>query len=234
MWAVVPPQANGGHNFITQMFTDLSNNLSGWTRSDYLQVMGVVISGLVAACIYLLQRRLTDQQRVVRRLEVEARIGEKLDRSQREKHSSSVQLYNTKLLNKKYFAQNKRSLLWGYPFHAAELYAANFDGLEFVVGIEKWNGQKYQQVGVIPYEGILGIRPEGDSSFNGMIIYVKPRLLQRDKYSIAYKSYRYYPVQDAIRQVKKPLRRRFVDTLKKILLWLRYHLYYSWRHRLKR
>jgi hypothetical protein len=41
-------------------------------------------------------------------------------------------------------------------------------------------------------------------------------------------------MQDAIRQVKKPLRRRFVDTLKKILLWLRYHLYYSWRHRLKR
>ncbi len=63
--------------------------------------------------------------------------------------------------------------------------------------------------GVIPYESILGVRPEGDGSFNGMILYVKPNLLQRDRYSIAYKSYRYYPTEDAVRQVKKPLKETF-------------------------
>lgn len=168
--------------------------IGDWTRGDYLQLAGIVIAAIIAIVVFLLQRRLTDKQRLDHRLEVEHKAGDKLYDIRYKDHSSKVQLYNTKLLNKKYFTQNKRSRLWGYPYHAAELYAANFDGLEFVVEIEEIKKRKYYKVGVIPYEKILGIKPDGDDTFNGMIIYVMPNLFQRDKYSIAYKSHRYYPV----------------------------------------
>lgn len=207
--------------------------MGAWTRSEYLELVGIILSAFVAIGIYLLQKRLTDKQRVDHRLEVEEKIGKKLYDIHYHDHARKVQLYNTKLLNKKYFTQNKRDFWWGYPFHAAELYAANFDGLEFIVGIEEWNGQKYYQVGVIPYERVLGVRPEGDGSFNGMIIYVKPRLLQRDKYSIAYKSLRYYPVEKFSGKAHKPSWVRLSDALKKIALRLRYHFYYSWKHKLR-
>lgn len=169
--------------------------MSEWTRSDYLELGGIVVSGFIAITIYLLQRRLSDKQRVDHRLDIEEKAGRKLYDIQYKDHSSKVHLYNAKLLNKKYFAQNKRNLVWGYPFHAAELYAANFDGLEFVVGIEEIAKKKYYKVGVIPYEHILGMKPDGDGSFNGMIFFVKPRLFQKDKYSIAYRSFRFYPVK---------------------------------------
>jgi hypothetical protein len=204
-----------------------------WTTSEYLDLIGIVLSAFVAMGIYLLQQKLTDKQRVDHRLEIEEKVGKKLYEINYHSHPRKIQLYNAKLLNKRYFTQNKRSFWWGYPFHAAELYAANFDGLEFIVGIEEWKGQKYYQAGVIPYERVLGIRPEGDGSFNGLIIYVRPRLLQRDKYSIAYKSYRYYPVKGSSLNARKPWQIRLSDGLKKIARQLRYNFYYSWKHRLQ-
>lgn len=169
--------------------------MSEWTWSEYLELVGIVVSGLIAVAIYVLQRRITDKQRIDHRLEIETEIGQKLYDINYKDHSSKIHLYNAKLINKKYFSENKRSIIWGYPYHAAELYAANFDGLEFVVGIEKINGKKHYKVGVIPYEYILGIKPEGDGSFNGMIFFVKPRLFQKDEYSIAYRSFRFYPIK---------------------------------------
>lgn len=160
-----------------------------------MELVGIVASGLIALSIYFLQRKLSDKQRIDHRLDIESKAGGKLYDIQYKDHSSKVQLYNSKLLNKKYFSENKRSILWGYPYHAAELYAANFDGIEFIVGIEKINGEKHYKVGVIPYEYILGIKPNGDGSFNGMILFVKPSLIQKDKYSIAYRSFRFYPIK---------------------------------------
>lgn len=168
--------------------------MTNWGANEYLQLAGMLISGLIAFAIYLLQQQLTDKQRVDHRLEIENKAGQKLSEIRYRGHSSKVQLYNSKLLDSKHFSKNKRSIIWGYPYHAAELYSANFDGLEFVVGIEIVNNKKHYQVGVIPYEHILGIKPEGDGSFSGMIFYVRPRLIQRDKYSIAYRSFRYYPI----------------------------------------
>ena len=208
----------------------------GWTRGEYLELAGIVVSGFIAIAIYLLQRRLSDKQRVENRLEVEEKARLKLYDIQYKDHSSKIQLYNSKLLNKKYFSQNKRDIFWGCPYHAAELYSANFDGLEFVVGIQEWNKKKYYKVGVIPYENVLGIRPEGDGSFNGMIIYVKPRLVQRDKFSIAYKSFRYYPAKSKYGgyTVTKPLRLKVLDVLKQIPIKIRYHFYYKWKQILQK
>lgn len=168
--------------------------MSDWTRSEYIELVGIIVSGFIAVAIYLLQRKITDKQRIDHRLEIEGKTGQKLHDIHYKDHSSKVHLYNSKLINKKYFSENKRSIIWGYPYHAAELYAANFDGLEFVVGIEKINDTKHYKIGVIPYEYILGIKPDGDGSFNGMIFFVKPRLFQKDKYSIAYRSFRFYPI----------------------------------------
>lgn len=168
--------------------------MSNWGPNEYLQLAGIFISGLIAFTIYLLQQKLSDKQQVDHRLEIENKAGQKLSDIRYQDHSSKVQLYNSKLLNSKHFSKNKRSVIWGYPYHGAELYSANFDGLEFVVGVEEINKVKHYKVGVIPYEHILGIKPDGDGSFSGMIFYVRPRLIQKDKYSIAYRSFRYYPI----------------------------------------
>lgn len=167
---------------------------SGWTKSDSLQLIGIAVGTVVAFTVLLLQRKLSDKQRVDHRLDIEKKVGDKLYDIRYKDSNSKVQLYNSKLVGKSFFSNNKRSILWGYPYHGAELYTANFDGLEFVVGIEKRGNNKYYKVGVIPYEKILGVKPDGDGSFSGMIFYVKPKLLQKDKYSIAYSGFRNYPV----------------------------------------
>lgn len=209
--------------------------MSDWNISEYLQLGGIVISGVIAFTVYLLQQRLSDKQRVDHRLEIENKANQKLYDIQYKDYSREVQLYNSRLLDKKYFSQNKRSILWGYPYHAAELYAANFDGLEFILGIEEWSKKKYYKVGVIYYENILGIKPEGDGSFNGMILYVKPRIFQKDKYSIAYKSFRYYPIKKHSGcKVVKPIRVRFRSAIKKVPIKLRYHFYCRWKHMIQK
>lgn len=190
----------------------------GWDRGDYLSLIGIVVSAFIAIGLYFLQRKLTDKQRVDHRLEIEAKAGDKLSAIRYNEENSKIQLYNVRLLNKKYFTENKRSMIWGHPYLAAGLYGSNYDGLEFAIDIEEWNGKRYQKVGVIPYENILGIKPEGDGSFNGMIFYVKPRLLQKDAYSISYKSYRYYPLKDKFSSsATKP----FLEKLKKMSSKLR-------------
>lgn len=204
--------------------------LDDWTREEFLALVGIIISIFIAFAIYLLQKRLTDKQRVDHRLEIEDAVNKKLHAINYAKESRKVQLYNSKLINKRYFASNRRSIIWGYPYHGAALYGANFDGLEFIVSNEEWGGSKYQKVGVISYENILGIRPDGDGSFSGMIFYVKPKRLQKDKYSIAYDAFRYYKVVElGSEQAKKPLKNIVSDSLKKFLLNIRYNFYLRWK-----
>jgi hypothetical protein len=204
--------------------------MSEWSRSDYLEVIGIIASVFIAIAVYLLQKKLSDKQKVDHRLEVEAKAGLKIQNITQNNESSKTQIYNSKLLNKKYFAQNKRDIVWGYPYHAAELYRANFDGLEFTVGIEKWKKKKLRKVGVLPFERILGIKAEGDGSFNGMIFYVKPKLLQRDKYAIAYGSYRYYDLGEHTGgQEIKSVKFRISGVFKKLLLNIRYVFYTYWK-----
>lgn len=212
-------------------------NLGNWTRADYLQLISIIVSGVIAIIVYWLQRRLSDEQRVDHRLELEEKVGEKIYNIRFNNHFPKVQLYNAKLLNRKYFAKNKRDFFYGYPFHGAELYAANFDGLEFVVDVEEWNGKKYYKIGVIPYENILGVKPEGDGSFTGMIFYVKPCLLQKNKYSIAYKSFRYYLIADSpASEMKaiKPVRNRIIDALMRVFRRARYLFYYRWKYKFRK
>jgi len=200
--------------------------------SDWISIAGIFIGTVLAIVLYKLQQRLSDRQKIENRLQLEREIGKKLYDIHYNASNSKVQLYNIKLIGKGRFSKNRRSLLWGYPYHAAELYNANFDGLEFVVGIEKWSGKKYYRVGVVGYERILGVRPEGDSSFNGIIFYVKPKLLQLDKYSIAYKTFRYYSLsRDSLGDVRKPLAYKLRDGTKKFAQSLKYNLWNRWKMR---
>lgn len=166
------------------------------SMSDVIAIFGIIASITVAILIYLLQSRLTDKQKIENRLDLEKKLKQKLYHIHYDKHSSKVQLYNSKLIGKKNFANNKRTILWGYPFHAAELYQLNFDGIELVTDMIELDGEKYYKVGLIPYENVLGLSLDGDGSFNGYIFYVKPRLIQLNRYSIAYSRFRYYPVKE--------------------------------------
>jgi hypothetical protein len=205
---------------------------SGWTRGDYLSLIGIFVSAIMTVTLYFLQKRISDKQKIDHRLEIESSVGEKLHEMQQGKASRKVELYNVKLLGKKYFSGNKRSKIWGYPFHGAELHSVNFDGLEFVINIEEWHGKRYHKVGLVPFDRILGIKPHGDGSFNGMILFVKPKLLQRDKYSIAYTAFRYYRVNDVLQTVSiKPFVIKIRDIFKSIFYHLRYSFYYRWKRR---
>lgn len=204
----------------------------GWPRSDYLSLIGIFVSAIIAVALYFLQKRISDKQNVDHRLEIENAVGKKLNEMQHHKSSRKIQFYNVKLLNKRYFAENKRSRIWGYPYHGAEFHSVNFDGLEFVINIEKWNGKQYYKVGLVPFDRILGIKPDGDGSFSGMILFVKPKLLQRDKYSIAYTAFRYYRINNVIQTVTvKPFVIKIRDISKSIFYHLRYSFYYRWKKR---
>ena len=174
------------------LYENLDN--STWMLSDYLALIGIIVSIVIATGIYLLQQRLSDKQKIDNQILIENKLNKKLENIRYEKANSKIQLYNSKLLNKSYFTENKRSRIWGYPYHGAELYSANFDGLEFVVGLEEIKGVLHYKVGIIPYDRILGIKPDGDESFNGTIFYVRPLLIQKDEYSISYVGFRYYAV----------------------------------------
>lgn len=193
--------------------------LVGWSREEYLELIGIIVSSVIAIILFFLQRRVSAKQKIDHRLEIEREIEKKLYDIRYNDSNSKVQLYNVRLLTSKKFSANRRSILWGYPYHSAELYAANFDGLEFVDGIEEWDGERYHRVGLISYDRILSVRPEGDGSFNGPIYYVRPKLLQLDKYSIAYKSFRYYlakaPHGDALKKPLKIWLRQRIKSVKK-------------------
>lgn len=196
-----------------------------------LDIISVSVSSLIAVVIYILQSKLSDKETIDRRLEVEKEAGEKISYIKRVRGSSEVQLYNSKLIGKRYFSSNKRSLVWGYPYHAAELYDLAFDGVEFVCGIEEWNNKKYYKVGVVPYIRVLKLRKNGDGSFNGPIFYVKPRLIQLDKYSMPYSSFRYYLTDSSHgHEVKKPFRAKLINYIKMIVIRSRYILYYKWKN----
>lgn len=208
----------------------LTTTFLNFSIGDWIGIAGIAIGATLSIILYKLQQRLSDRQKIENRLEVERQMNKKLYDIRYKDHNSKIQLYNIKLLGKGRFTKNKRSFLWGYPYHAAELYAANFDGLEFVVGIEKWNEKKFYKVGVIDYQRILGVRPEGDGSFNGTIFYVKPKLFQLDKFSIAFKSFRYYLVDtDSHGNVMKPAVIKLRDAIKKFGLSVRYNLWLRWK-----
>ena len=201
-----------------------------WNLSDILQMTSIIVSIILAIAIYLLQKQLSDKQKVDHRFEVEREAGKKFREIQARGYSSKIELYNVKLLNKKYFAKNKRSRIWGMPYHAAHFHAITFNGLEFAVSTEHWHGQDYIKVGLIPFERVLGIKLDGDGSFGGMIIYAKPLLLQKDKFAIAYKSFRYYPLERPDGgEVRKPARRVLIDAAKRVFFSLRYNFYLRWK-----
>lgn len=204
--------------------------LSSLTLDNWIGIGGVLVGSALSMVLYHLQQQLSDKQKLEHRLLIEKEFGKKLSDIRYKKSNSKIQLYNTKLLNGKGFAENKRSLLWGLPYHAAEVYSANFDGLELVVGIEQWGGRKYYKVGVIDYLRILNVRAEGDGSFNGMILYVRPKFIQKNKYSIAYKCFRYYPIDGKVfGSTRKPLSILLKDSVLKFWLRVRYLTYAKWK-----
>jgi len=212
----------------------ISLDLAALDHSDWIAIVGTFVGSILSIVLFKLQQRLSDKQKIDNRLHVEREIGKKLYEIHYNNHSGKIQLYNTRLLNKQRFKTNSRSFVWGFPYHSAELYGADFDGIEYVIGIEEWGGIKYYKIGVIDYESILGVRPEGDGSFNGIIFYVKPKLIQKNKYSIAYKHFRYYPTKDSNGIVKKPLKYILRDSLKKLFLVARYNLWYRWKTEAKK
>jgi hypothetical protein len=204
--------------------------LSSLTLDNWIGIGGILVGSALSILLYHLQQQLSDKQKIEHRLLIEKEFGKKLSDIRYKKSNSKIQLYNAKLLNSAGFSRNKRSILWGLPYHAAEVYSANFDGLEFVVGVEKWNGNTYYKVGVIDYLRILNVRAEGDGSFNGMIFYVRPKFIQKDKYSIAYKCFRYYPIDGQVfGSTRKPLGILLKHSISKLGLRFRYIIYTKWK-----
>jgi len=197
--------------------------LQSLTRSDWISIVGILISSIIAALLYILGKKIDDKQRIEHSLFIQDAISSVLLEGPRD-----VELYNIKLYDKKHFEKNDRSMVWGYAYHGAGLYNYSFSHVEFVTEIVKWGKNKFYRVGLIPYKRILKIMPEGDSSTSKPVLFVTPRLLQLDKYSISYEKFIYYPLKGGPR-VHPPLTYRTVKLAKNLFFTTRYQLYLKWK-----
>jgi len=192
--------------------------------SELVSMIGIGMSAIIAILLYILGRKINDTQRIGHINSLQNEIENMLSGAK----GRDIELYNSKLYTSTNFAKNTRSRLWGYSCHGAGLRGYDFEGVEFMVELVKWHETKFYRVGVIPYERILKIRQTGDGSTNKPILFVKPYLFQKDKYSIAYKKFVYYPLNAGPR-VHPPLSFRINALSKRLFLKISHKFYYRWR-----
>lgn len=201
-----------------------NDSIAFFTRAELISIFGIGISTLIAILLYVLGKKISDAQQISHISHTQDTIDVTLNGA----YAKDVELYNSKLYTSKNFAKNKRSRIWGYSYHGAGLRGYDFEGVELIVKLVSWNKKKYHRVGIIPYDRILKVQPRGDSSTNKPILFVRPYIIQKDKYSIAYKKFVYYPIKGGMR-VHPPLTYIISTSYKSIFLKLRYQLYYRWR-----
>lgn len=184
--------------------------LQNLTHSDWIALIGIVTSSIIAFLLYILGKKIDDKQRIEHILLIQDTIGNLLRDG-----PCDIELYNTKLYDKRQFEKNCRSRIWGYAYHGAGLYSYGFAYVEFITETINWGGEKFHRVGLIPYKRIFKVMPHGDGSTSKPVLFVSPKLLQHDKYSIAYEKFVYYKLNGGGR-VSPPVAytiRRLINTM---------------------
>lgn len=149
-----------------------------WIQANYGWILSLIVQSFIAYHIFFLSKRLSTKSK----LEHREKLKEQAEKILRDIHSKGlspkVYLVNINRYFKDY-PSNKEKRFSGYSHIRADIKATRFDGIEFFAEMPKevykksdsrltFKGEKKNKlfnvypVGIIPYEWIEYIDPEGD------------------------------------------------------------------------
>ncbi len=167
--------------------------MSAWSfgLSDLIATIGIAVSAIIAILLFLLSRKLGLAQSLEHRSQIQELLRKKIHSDENKK----VEIVNARRFKHDYFTDNERHPIFGYAYLSGELKGVYVDGVEFIHGIrhayrnkagilsftKKLSSDKKLtvfEVGVVPYDWIVFINPEGDDTTNKMQVFVKARLFK--------------------------------------------------------
>jgi hypothetical protein len=160
-----------------------------WFWDNILGVVGILISSFIAYHIFSLSKRISNRERLEHKEQIKEKADGLIAKIIREKLRRKVYLVNINRYFKDY-PSNEEKLLSGYSHIRAEIKATRFNGIEFFAGMpvqiyQKQNGRLslkgYDEekvfiafpVGLVPYEWIEYIDPDGDEYDYSPLVYCK-------------------------------------------------------------
>ena len=191
------------------------------TLSDILAIIGIIVSSFIAYHLFFLNKRLTFKDSMSHGSEVR-KIVDGLLMNIRKGGSSKVELINVKRYKKDYPTKNNETR-HGYVYIGAELKGYSYDGVEFFNGLDeayvtdddkitlketsKQASFNVYTTGVIPYEWIEFVDPDGDDTSYRPQFFVK----FKGKYHLPYKSKRFYRLSEHYNKNNDPLGMKYVS-----------------------
>ncbi len=167
--------------------------MSDWSfgLSDLIAAIGIAISATIAVLLYILSRKIGLSQSLEHRSNIQTALRKKIHGDENKK----VELVNARRFKHDYPDDNDKSLIFGYRYLAGEIKGVYVDGAEFIHEIRHAYQDKANHlsltkrsstdkkttvfvVGVVPYDWIIFINPEGDDTTNCMQIFVRARLFK--------------------------------------------------------
>ncbi len=198
-----------------------------WLEQNVLGVLQLLVGAFVAYHVFFLSKRLSNKAKLDHKEVIKNKAEDHLADINKKGLNREVYLVNINRYFKDY-PSNKEKIR-GYSHIKAEIKATRFDGIEFFAGVvelyqteageyslKEDRGQRCSynafQVGVVPYEWIEHIDPEGDEyayiplfycHFNGRI-YWKNNWKRFLPSGYPYKYLRYYKISDTYHEGSDP------------------------------
>lgn len=160
-----------------------------WFSCNYQWVIGTILSVVIAYHVFFLSKKISSQSRLEHKDKIKKKTDDLIYKIYKENLRSKVYLVNTNRYFKDYPANNAK--ISGYSTIAAEVKDTRFDGVEFFCslarGVYKDDAGKLSfkknennqealtviPVGVVPYEWIEFVDPDGDEFEYRPIFFVK-------------------------------------------------------------
>lgn len=153
-------------------------NTIEWLKENYVWIINIAIQSFIAYHIFFLSRKISTRTKLRHKNKIKKQAEKILCEIYRKKLNSKIYLVNTRRYFKDYPSNKERRIL-GYSHIRAEIKSTRFDGVEFFAEMpknvyRKPNGQLsfnentgkkefiVYPVGIVPYEWIDYIDPEGD------------------------------------------------------------------------
>ncbi len=149
-----------------------------YLKSNALEIIGIAVSIFIAYHIFFLSIRISNQSKLERKDKIKNIVDELLAKIHQKELRSKVYLVNINRYFKDY-PDNQEKLSSGYSHIHAEVKSARYNGIEFFcsmpeqayvsecgeLSLDKKKGKKaflVYPVGLVPYEWIEYVDPDGD------------------------------------------------------------------------
>lgn len=160
-----------------------------WLIENIVGVLSIIIGAFIAYHVFFLSKRTSNKARLEHKEKIKEMADNLLAKIQREGLRSKVYLVNINRYFKDY-PSNKEKILSGYSHIHGEIKATRFNGVEFFAEMpvhifRKQNGKLSLKgtsqekvftafpVGLVPYEWIEYIDPDGDEYDYSPLVYCK-------------------------------------------------------------